>query len=489
LRVDGTPILPAPPAALVPGRATSSTGSQVPGEPAEPINSPATVLDASTAAAMEGSEASNGSQSNSRFVSSSTSDSNSSSSSGSNQNSIGSLPTSSNPAAVNIKVGTGALGRLLGFDDDSGVFFGGLWTGAADGILSGGFEPGKWGLNSLTISNIILDNDKLVGWKGNSFGIAFLQFSGQDSNGFAGANPGFNGLPGAPPLVREQLYQLWVRQAFFDDKLVFRIGKTVPTFDFNNVVKPVPVGDDPSAAIPAVTGLIYTPIFVNPTMQGVLPGYYNSACGITTTLAPTNTLYMNYGFYDGNGARGVQTGMQGPHFNGYYFHIGEIGRSWRIGPQHKPGNFGVGVWGQTGELKKSTGTGLTPGANGTYLFGAQRLWFRHYGVDNSGISGFYQFGANNKNIMAVPAREYVGGGFTAFGLVPGRPDDSFGLGVNCAWLAPPLRSSQLMTQFYYQMKLRDGLFFQPTLTDIPTPGKNASIPNALAITLQIIALF
>ena len=67
-----------------------------------------------------------------------------------------------------------------------------------------------------------------------------------------------------------------------------------------------------------------------------------------------------------------------------------------------------------------------------YLFGAQRLWFRNPGVDSSGVSGFYQFGANDSN--ALHARQYVGGGLTAFGLVPGRPDDSFGLGLNCTWL-------------------------------------------------------
>jgi porin len=85
----------------------------------------------------------------------------------------------------------------------------------------------------------------------------------------------------------------------------------VPTFDFNNVVRPVPVKDT-AAAIPAVAALAYTPIFVNPTMLGVIPGYYNSATGITTTLLPTESTYLNYGFYDGNLAAGHQTGMSGP---------------------------------------------------------------------------------------------------------------------------------------------------------------------------------
>ena len=422
----------------------------------------------------------------------------------------GSEPISGNPAAVNIITGTGALGRALGIGKDSGIRLGGLWLGDTSGVLSGGQNPGRWGLNSLTIIDLNLDAETILGWKGGSFGTEYLQFAGQNTNGLAGAFPGFDSIEAGPPLTRNQLYQLWFRQSLFDDRLIFRIGKSVPTFDFNNVVRPVPVGD-PSAAIPAVTALAYTPIFVNPTMLGVIPGYYNSATGITTTLAPTKSIYLNYGFYDGNLAAGHQTGLSGPRFDGYYFHIGEFGFSHRLGPQRKPGNFGVGIWGQTGKLADLTG-GTTNGAVGVYLFGAQRLWFRHPGVDNSGISGFYQFGANNSN--ALHARQYVGGGLTAFGLVPGRPNDSFGLGLNCTWLTPgaysarlfyppweyndvpSLRPSQLMFQCYYQMQLLPGWFFQTNLTDIPTPGippltkeNRTSFPNALAITLRVTVLF
>jgi porin len=425
----------------------------------------------------------------------------------------GSVPISANPAAVDIIAGTGALGRLLGFDKDSGIRLGGLWIGDTSGVLSGGKNPGAWAFNSLTIADLNLDMEKLFGLTGGSFGMEFLQFTGQNTNGLAGAFPGFDSIEAGPPFERNQLYELWYRQVLFDDRLIIRIGKSVPTFDFNNVVRPVPVGDDPSAVIPAVTALAYTPVFVNPTMLGVIPGYYNSATGITATLAPIKSIYLNYGVYDGNAANPNpalrNTGLSGPHFNGYYFHIGEFGYAYRLGEQRKPGNFGVGVWGQTGKLQNFTG-GFSEGADGAYLFGSQRLWFRHPGVDSSGVSGFYQFGANNSN--ALLARYYVGGGLTAFGLVPARPDDSFGAGLNCTWLTggtsaagalyPPdtpmpnqLRPSQLMFQCYYQMKLVNGVFFQTNLTDIPTPGiptlttGRPSFPNALAITLRLTFLF
>ena len=176
-------------------------------------------------------------------------------------------------------------GRALGLGEESGIRLGGIWVGDTSGILSGGQNPGQWALNSLTILDLNLDADRLIGLKGGSFGTEFLDFTGQNTNGLAGAFPGFDSIEAGPPFNRNELYQLWYRQSLFDDKLIFRIGKSVPTFDFNNVVRPVPVGD-PAAAIPAVTALAYTPIFVNPTMLGVIPGYYNSATGITTTFGP-----------------------------------------------------------------------------------------------------------------------------------------------------------------------------------------------------------
>ena len=99
-------------------------------------------------------------------------------------------------------------------------------------------------LNSALIVGADLDAEKLICWKGASFGIEFLQFNGEDTNGQAGSVQGYNSLPGPPPLDRSELYQVWYRQSLFDDGVIFRIGKVVPTFDFNNVARPVPTQDE-----------------------------------------------------------------------------------------------------------------------------------------------------------------------------------------------------------------------------------------------------
>src|SRR5262249_23287286 len=155
------------------------------------------------------------------------------------------LGISSNPGAVSIVTGTGWLGQLLGLSKDSGIRLGGLWVGDANVLMSGGLQTGDWSFNSLTLLDLSLDAEKLLRLKGGTFGVEFLHFSGQPTNQDAGVVQGYNSLPGLPPLVdRVELYQLWWRQELFDGKLIMRIGKSVPTYDFNNVLRPNPVQEE-----------------------------------------------------------------------------------------------------------------------------------------------------------------------------------------------------------------------------------------------------
>lgn len=91
----------------------------------------------------------------------------------------------------------------------------------------------------------------------------------------------------------------------------------------------------PSGNQPAVHA-----IFVNPTSLGALPGYYNSAYGVTATAAPSKRLYVSAGVYDGNGARGEQTGLRGAStINGYRFEIAEAGTAWLLGRSTCPARW------------------------------------------------------------------------------------------------------------------------------------------------------
>jgi porin len=396
-----------------------------------------------------------------------------------------------NPGAVNIVAGTGALGRLLGLDPESGLRLGGVLVSNGNYLASGGNAPGKTSFDNLLVADLDADLDKLAQIPGASFGTALLRFDGQPTNRQAGVVTGYNGLTGAPPFDRTELYELWWRQSLFSDELVVRIGKTVPTYDFGNVVRPVPV-QDPLLRIPAVSGLLYTPVFVNPTILGALPGYYNSAYGVTATVAPSRRFYLSLGGYDGNLARGEQTGLQvGPTFNGYRFQIGEAGTAWLLGPGELPGAFAIGAWDQTGTLTLSRPQGAVTqnGTHGGYAFASQRLWRGSGEGDARGVSGFIQLGINDSRTMI--ATRYVGLGVTSFGVIPGRPSDSLGAGI--AWSRlnrnRNLRSDETLLQFYDQIQICGAVYLQPTLTLSPNPGEKTARAPAIAFTVQSTVLF
>lgn len=392
---------------------------------------------------------------------------------------------SSNPGAVNIETGTGALGERLGIKKDSGVRLSGLAIEDLNDLFCGGLKPKKLSGNSIFILNLSLDTEKLGWWKGGKFGTEYFQFNGRPTNREAGTVQGYNSLTGQPPLDRSQLYQLWYRQEFFKKKLIVRIGKQIPNYDFNNVVKPLQLTDK-NLTISATTGLIYTPIFVNSTMLGVLPGYYNSVYGIVITYAPVEHLYANFGVYDGNMARGKQTGLRGPEFNSYRFQIAEVGYAW--GLKSFPGNLGIGAWSQSGKLSASNHI-TEHGTEGLFAFGTQRLWWQHPGIDSSGIIGIIQAGINDSKTL--PINRYAGAALTFLGLVPGRIDDSFGLGFAFSKLNRKLfeRKSELLIQGYYQAYIFENIYLVSALSYIPKPGAAKKLQPACAGTLRVIALF
>lgn len=398
----------------------------------------------------------------------------------------------SNPAAVNILTGTGNLQtfleKKLGIQNNHGVRIGGTLIGDVNQLFSGGIpNADRSTLNGLFQLGLSVNTEKAIGWQGGLFDVEILQFNGQNTNAEAGSVQGYNGLPGSPPLNRFEVYKLWYRQQFFEKTFFVRVGKTVPSLDFDNVVRPVPLSED-RLLIPAVSGIIYTPLYVNTTMLGVMPGYYNSAYGLTLNYVPSRKWSVSYGVYDGNLAQGKQTGLTGPTFNGSYFHIAEANLNWLLGSNKFPGVIGLGLWHQTG-LIQSSPTLTEHDASGIYLFGTQRLWYRNRSLDNAGISSFFQYGNTDSSVLNM--KQYIGAGFTAFGLVPGRENDSMGIGGALSWLNQKSfhRRTEFMTQAYYQAQMMPSMYIEPALTYIPTPGALPQLRPAWAATLRAIILF
>ncbi len=93
------------------------------------------------------------------------------------------LSVSTNPSTVNILPGTGELGQFIfRRGEDFAIRIGGIWVADGDVVLTGGTDKGPWSGNNLIVIGLDADLNKVCHWKGGSFGIAFLQFNGMDSN-------------------------------------------------------------------------------------------------------------------------------------------------------------------------------------------------------------------------------------------------------------------------------------------------------------------
>jgi len=403
---------------------------------------------------------------------------------------------SGNPAFTELFPGTGALGRFLKFPDDWGVRLGGVTLSDTGKLFTGGEKPGAVASNNAFILATSIDTEKAFGWKGGKFGASFLQVNGQNTNGYAGTVIGYDAIVGAPPFNRTELYTLYFDQELFKERMGVRVGKLLATVDFNNVTKVHRFKDD-AHYISSLSSLLYTSIFVNPTIIPAMSGYYDPAYGVMMYTAPTENTWATAGVYDGNKATGLPSGIHNLKVNDYVFSIGEAGISWLAGEDKQPGQFGIGAWHQSGQINVQGiyGNLKQTGAEGVYVYGGQRVWTsdkdKTYFTDHSeegendefktkkvaSISMFYQYGVNNSKTM--PVRQFVGAGFTAFSFIANRPEDSFGAGMSLSFLNQNRyqRASELMFQTYYQAAIIPGaIFLQPTLSYIPTPGQ---IPDNL----------
>lgn len=396
--------------------------------------------------------------------------------------------SSSNPSPVD-HIGTGYLFEKFGLKENkTGLRVEGLWIFDGDQLLSGGLPHKKKGsLNNLVQFEASFDTGKVSQWKGGLFAVEFLQLNASNTNANAGLVQEFEGLSETPPFNRTDLYQWWYRQEFLNGKIITRIGKSTPNFDFNAVNNLFPKNEHRIS--PATSGLIYGTIFTQGSLSSFLPSYYNSAFGANIFCFPKDNFYVSLGAYDGNKARGEQTGIKGPHFDGYYFFISESGYSWSNAKL--PGRVALGIWDQTGKLTHNTETLQISqhGSQGIYLFGSQRLWWKDKEKANSGVVTFLQLGTNNTKVLSI--NQFFGWGITAYGLTPGRIKDSFGLGISLAGLNKKItpRPNEWIFQTYYQCCLYGTLYLEPVLSYSPKPGNVADLPGTWAATLRLLSRF
>ena len=128
---------------------------------------------------------------------------------------------------------------------------------------------------------------------------------------------------------RLELYEVWWRQRLFDDKLIVKVGKINGAAEFDQVLSPPTIPQEPSRASWTISDLLYAPVGLNPTLFGRLPAWADFGLGgDRESHAHERRLWIIWFLRRQCGAR-PSNGPQnfGPDLNDYKFQIAEGGLS------------------------------------------------------------------------------------------------------------------------------------------------------------------
>ena len=232
-------------------------------------------------------------------------------------------PPTSNPAASQTAPGTGELGRLLGLPADGALRVSGVWVGNGTSQWAGGVSDQN-GVNGAQefLLEASLDLGQAIGLDHTWIWVQGLQVNTTSDAGLVtGSVQGSNSLTTPPPWNRSEVFEFAVRKDFWDGRLRLIAGKQSASITFANINRPDQT-TDPRYQVVNLTSLAFLPIYAMPTLIDRLPGYTNSALGLTLTAQPDvldGRAYVSAGVYDGRGGlrdASVQTGMDAPSLSG-----------------------------------------------------------------------------------------------------------------------------------------------------------------------------
>lgn len=170
--------------------------------------------------------------------------------------------------------------------------------------------------------------------------------------------------------------------------------------------------------------------------------------------------------------------------------IGEFGRA--VGPFRK---LAVGAWSYTAEFEAieefdAAGDPVrTSGNRGFYAIAEASLVDR----DALQVAGWLRAGRAEDRFN--PFSDYLGLGFTAAGVVPGRPDDQLGIAFGSVGAGSPLRnalaiagtpldSRETNVELTWRLPVSDWLTLQPDLQYVIAPGFDPQADDAFVVGLR-----
>ncbi len=399
----------------------------------------------------------------------------------------------------------GDPGGLRAFLEAKGINYNFTYIGEVLGNASGGTKRGATYQGRLD-GQLDVDFEKLADLKGFAGHAQFFQIHGR---GLSGNNTQdlftTSGIEAFPTTL---LYEAWLEKKLADGKLFVRAGQLAADTEFF-------ISQTATLFVNATFG--WPGSYANDLPSGG-PAFPLATPGIRLKAAPTDRLTLLLGLFNGDpsGSRlfsaDPYSNQIGDH-NGTAFRVKDppllIGEAQYAYNQDKtadglPGTIKVGYFHHFGEFPAYDQ--FTNPAPATYrgndsVYGViDQALYRKPGTDDQGASAFLRVtGApSDRNLIDL----YLDAGIAYKGLIPGRPDDTFGIaggygrispsvsqGDVANGAAPLVRDFEAVIEVTYQYTVVPGFSLQPDFQYLIHPSAHGVADPANGRPIKDAAVF
>lgn len=372
--------------------------------------------------------------------------------------------------------------------------------------VRGGMRRGTATLGLVDI-DVDVDLDTLAGWRGAALHTTFYQIHGRGaSRSYVGNLLTVSDIEAIPAT---RLNELWLEQSLFEGRLAIRVGQLATDTEY--MVS--------QTGILFANGSLGWPAILATDLPGGGPSYPLAVPGVRVKYVPNTNLSFQGGLYDGDPGgpdrlgrepdpqRRNRTGTRFP-LSDPALAIAEVSYAYNIAPgaSGEPGTVTLGGWHHFGRFNAlgqdvdgrsladpaSTGVGRRLRGNSGLYGVIDQTIYREPNDPNDGASVFLRVSGSpgDRNLIDL----YVDTGIAYRGLFPGRSDDTMGLAVGYAHIAPAARrldvataalsevphsrrSMEAVIEATYQAVLGPGVALQPTVQYVFKPGGGISNPR------------
>ncbi|MBL4890081.1 MAG: carbohydrate porin [Candidatus Lindowbacteria bacterium] len=355
--------------------------------------------------------------------------------------------------------------------EDKGITLRLEYTGEYINIKDGAIKDGSTYLGNVDFT-VELNTEKAGLWKnGKFFAYVLHNHGGNPSGSYIGDIQTSSNIE-APQATR--LYEAWYEHSFFDD----RVGLLLGQHDLNSEFDVTEYG-----------GLFLNSSFgIQPDISGNVGVSIFPAVGPAARVRwqATDRFLLLGAVYDGDpgnefdNPKGIKWDI-----NSKDGRMNIVEGQMQFGDQEKglPGTYKLGGWLHTADFDDvvqtdGAGNAIVHGDNSGVYFIADQMLYREEG--NQGLGAFLQLGLapDDRNEIS----NYVGLGINYLGLIPGRDDDTFGIGFARAGISDKLQpgrdDAETTWELTYQAQITPWLYLQPDLQLIQNTGADPANRDA-----------